>query len=283
MKKPFQTPNFEKESCPEDEARKTEHHAIPRDYVQINTQPSGSKCSSDLDTDLDLAPSSQSHGFEVARENAVSSERSRGATLRTDEHNTQVTGLQQPAEMPESEDFAINMAIPFSQETAANTQENIHLNTAQTHTGDFLSLDTCWDFPCAPTTLSPNVPLFVSHEPITDLEMLMRGGQVWSYEDVSQQQDAFASIAPAETSPPIQQYLGVFSRSAGNYLTNEYVNLAPGDGEFGTRPPRWDTCSPVYIDPTAGGDGQQTLEERQEYRQTLFQTIGRLLEIASAS
>uniref|UniRef100_A0A0D2Y653 Uncharacterized protein n=1 Tax=Fusarium oxysporum (strain Fo5176) TaxID=660025 RepID=A0A0D2Y653_FUSOF len=164
--------------------------------------------------------------------------------------------------MPESEDFAINMAIPFSQETAANTQENIHLNTAQTHTGDFLSLDTRWDFPCAPTTLSPNVPLFVSHEPITDLEMLMRGGQVWSYED---------------------QYLGVFSRSAGNYLTNEYVNLAPGDGEFGTRPPRWDTCSPVYIDPTAGGDGQQTLEERQEYRQTLFQTIGRLLEIASAS
>ncbi|EWY85693.1 hypothetical protein FOYG_12810 [Fusarium oxysporum NRRL 32931] len=283
VKKPFQTPNFEKESCPEDEARKTEHHAIPRDYVQINTQPSGSKCSSDLDTDLDLAPSSQSHGFEVARENAVSSERSRGATLRTDEHNTQATGLQQPAEMPESEDFAINMAIPFSQETAANTQENIHLNTAQTHTGDFLSLDTCWDFPCAPTTLSPNVPLFVSHEPITDLEMLMRGDQVWSYEDVSQQQDAFASIAPAETSPPIQEYLGVFSRSAGNYLTNEYVNLAPGDGEFGTRPPRWDTCSPVYIDPTAGGDGQQTLEERQEYRQTLFQTIGRLLEIASAS
>ncbi|KAJ0141356.1 Zinc-type alcohol dehydrogenase-like protein [Fusarium oxysporum f. sp. albedinis] len=283
VKKPFQTPNFEKESCPEDEARKTEHHAIPRDYVQINTQPSGSKCSSDLDTDLDLAPSSQSHGFEVARENAVSSERSRGATLRTDEHNTQATGLQQPAEMPESEDFAINMAIPFSQETAANTQENIHLNTAQTHTGDFLSLDTWWDFPCAPTTLSPNVPLFVSHEPITDLEMLMRGDQVWSYEDVSQQQDAFASIAPAETSPPIQQYLGVFSRSAGNYLTNEYVNLAPGDGEFGTRPPRWDTCSPVYIDPTAGGDGQQTLEERQEYRQTLFQTIGRLLEIASAS
>ncbi|QKD59994.2 uncharacterized protein FOBCDRAFT_243784 [Fusarium oxysporum Fo47] len=283
VKKPFQTPNFEKESCPEDEARKTEHHAIPRDYVQINTQPSGSKCSSDLDTDLDLAPSSQSHGFEVARENAVSSERSRGATLRTDEHNTQATGLQQPAEMPESEDFAVNMAIPFSQETAANTQENIHLNTAQTHTGDFLSLDTCWDFPCAPTTLSPNVSLFVSHEPITDLEMLMRGGQVWSYEDVSQQQDAFASIAPAETSPPLQQYLGVFSRSAGNYLTNEYVNLAPGDGEFGTRPPRWDTCSPVYIDPTAGGDGQQTLEERQEYRQTLFQTIGRLLEIASAS
>ncbi|KAH7214275.1 hypothetical protein BKA60DRAFT_460776 [Fusarium oxysporum] len=283
VKKPFQTPNFEKESCPEDEARKTEHHAIPRGYVQINTQPSGSKCSSDLDTDLDLAPSSQSHGFEVARENAVSSERSRGATLRTDEHNTQATGLQQPAELPESEDFAINMAIPFSQETAANTQENIHLNTAQTHTGDFLSLDTCWDFPCAPTTLSPNVPLFVSHEPITDLEMLMSGGQVWSYEDVSQQQDAFASIAPAETSPPIQQYLGVFSRSGGNYLTNEYVNLAPGDGEFGTRPPRWDTCSPVYIDPTPGGDGQQTLEERQEYRQTLFQTIGRLLEIASAS
>jgi hypothetical protein len=238
---------------------------------------------SEPECDLDLAPSSQGHGFDVGREDALSSESSRRSTLRTTEHGIQGTGLQQQAERPASEDFEITMAVPVSQEHAATPQKDIYSTTAQAYAGDFLSLDPSWEFPCVPTMLSPQAPLFPQHEPITDLDMLMSGGQVWSFRDGSQQQDEFAYMNPAETSPPIQHYLGVFSDPLGDPLPNRDDNLVPGDGEIGAMLHGWDTCFSANTTSAIDGDGQQTLKERQDYRQTLFQTISRLLEMASAS
>ncbi|KAM5349144.1 hypothetical protein ACJ41O_008967 [Fusarium nematophilum] len=234
----------------------------------------------------------QEHDLEIGQPNEVLPGQSQERVSQPEEFQIETTEPQQPAQQPGAEDYAINMAVRVSQEQVSIPQEQFYPNAVpQANPGEIFSLDTSWDFPCVPTILSPQAPLFTSHELISDFETLMGGRLAGSYRDVGQQQEEFSFMPPVDTNPSIQQYLGVCGDSMCNPSASEYSCLVPGGGDIGAAQPRfesasrqWDEYSPVNAtSTTASGDVQQTPRDRQEYRQTLFQTIGRLLEMASTS
>ncbi|KAM5362281.1 hypothetical protein ACJZ2D_012636 [Fusarium nematophilum] len=286
------------ERGPMNEVCQSQHNLSPpsNDLSTSTHQTNGPRPDSRCDPGSDLGPrlnsAPQEHDLEIGQPNEVLPGQSQERVSQPEEFQIETTEPQQPAQQPGAEDYAINMAVRVSQEQVSIPQEQFYPNAVpQANPGEIFSLDTSWDFPCVPTILSPQAPLFTSHELISDFETLMGGRLAGSYRDVGQQQEEFSFMPPVDTNPSIQQYLGVCGDSMCNPSASEYSCLVPGGGDIGAAQPRfesasrqWDEYSPVNAtSTTASGDVQQTPRDRQEYRQTLFQTIGRLLEMASTS